>query len=176
MMTKVRMYLDVDGCINAFRFTDLESSLWGETSTGIGHVEPESDNPRQYNIIWHQEMVESLRALDIDLVWLTTWRSDAPKSIGKLIGWGEDARVLHPLDGITRFPSIYWKYAALIQDQKDDPAPFIWVDDELDNFERWVDEEFEALESQSLIVAPNSILGISPRNVEDMREFIKQVS
>lgn len=175
-MTKTRMYLDVDGCINAFGYADAPESPWGAGSSGVASTGGDVgwSLGTAYKIHWYQAMIEELRNLDIELVWLTTWRNAAPISIGTLINWGQQARVLHPIDGVSRFPSIYWKYEALLQDQKEDPSDFIWIDDELNHLPL-LDDNSDTFD-RGLLITPKPEDGISQRSVKLMKQFMKDRS
>lgn len=157
MTKKVRLYLDVDGVINA------AMPPWKGPSEGRAVAEGHA-----YKIRWAPAMVAELAALGVDLVWATTWRKDAAFSIAPLIGWGEDARHLSPPFDLT-WPSIDWKAAAVAEDQKGDPSPFIWADDEIHRGH--VDAHPDAL-----VLSIDPRLGITPTTIQRMRDYIKGVS
>ena len=155
---RVRLYLDVDGAVNA----EMPSG-WGKLLNGQAAAER-----HLWAIRWAPAMITELNKLDVDLVWTTTWRSYGESSIAPLVGLTLPSRVLHPLSGITTFPSIDWKMEAIIADQRDSPSPFIWVDDEIGMRDMYVAEALGGL-----AISTNPVLGIKPMNVVAMQEYIE---
>ena len=170
----VRLYLDIDGVLNA---SQPHIKWGGERAEGLavssydfdGEPHILSTEP-QFVMRWSPGLIDALNGLDIEIVWLTTWRMDAAFSVGPLMGLKSAVRVLHPLNGRTTFPSINWKYEAVREDQAKSPSPFIWADDEL------YDLPGEVLSSvrteNSVLVAPNPLFGITPEHVEQMQKLI----
>lgn len=177
----VRLYQDVDGCLNAFR----SSYAWGEVGEEgpcgelsgdafVYHLEDgtrDSDGtPVRFAMRWNSRLIDALNSLDVELVWATTWREDA-RGVGTLMGLNhENIRVLHPLGGKTTFPSIEWKYEALVAEQQRDPSPFIWVDDEIVDLPRAAREVIHQL--GGLTISPDPAYGVTPRHVEEMRQYL----
>lgn len=159
--TRVRIYLDVDGVLNA-----QAPSNWGGVSEGYATAEGS-----KYRMRWAPALLEALSALDADIVWTTTWRTDAADSLATLFGgFGQDFRVLHPnLDphAETTFPSIYWKLAAIAAEQAASPSPFVWLDDEID---LW--EAKDAGELGGLALTINAFTGITPAIIEKIEAYI----
>jgi hypothetical protein len=165
-MDKVRLYLDVDGVINA-----QMPFGWGRLQRQ--HVVADEST---YRIRWAPRMVEALGALDLEIVWLTSWRQWGPLSIAPAIGLGADSRVLHPNgDPDAKTPqdnSIYWKIEQLEADQSASPSRFIWVDDEIN------DEPMIRLRAENLgglAISANDLIGITPKNIEQMQEYINAI-
>lgn len=154
---RVRLYLDVDGVLNAEMPLD-----WGTPQDG--HAKPYDTT---YLLRWAPAMIEELNKLDVDLVWTTTWRSHAELIIAPLMGITLPSRVLHPLSGVTTFPSINWKMQALIADQRESPSPFLWVDDEIGMRDIFVGEGLGGL-----AISSNPVTGITVANVADMQKYI----
>lgn len=160
-MSRARLYLDVDGVINA-----SQAMGWGKLKKG-----PARSGGMTWRITWAPAMIEELRQLDVELVWTTTWRDDALKSIAPLIGWGEHGRVLHPIAPPGNQPSIYWKVVSVAQDQRESKTPFIWIDDELTDLEP---HEFVGLTPRptALLLSPNPLTGISPRHISKIKNWL----
>lgn len=182
----VRLYQDIDGCLNAmfnrmkWRLEDEveDETLFGECD-GVaealygrnGLLNPDGKVDR-FRMRWNSRLIEGLNALDVEWVWTTTWRDDAP-GVGKLMGLThENVRVLHPRSGISDFPSIGWKYEEVLREQQSDPTPFIWVDDELADLPLAARERIFSL--GGLMIAPDPNFGMTPRQVEMMREYISE--
>lgn len=163
MAERVRLFLDVDGVINA----QLNHFHWGKRASRRGTAQG-------FVIHWSDAMVDVLSSLDVELIWATTWREHAPTDIGLLTGYGLDARVLHPKldpDAETTFPSIEWKKEAIRAFLVEEPGPWVQIDDELHyGHEEW--GRF-ATDNRGLIVGPNPLYGISPVNIERIRQFIQ---
>jgi hypothetical protein len=166
-MTKTtRIYLDVDGVINAVLSGSPDH--WGETAEGDAVADGNT-----YPIVWAPAMVAELAALEnVEIVWTTTWRDDAVRSIAPLIGLGEDFRVLHPnRDPDAPLPmahSIEWKAAAVFAEQAEDPSPFIHIDDEI-NYHKW-QGMIPAL--GGLAISPNPYYGITKKHIAMIKDYI----
>lgn len=179
----VRLYQDIDGCLNAF----LGNRRWNEPDevgdcglmSGTAYAFYLHDGTRdldgkaaKFSMRWNSRLIDALNTLDVEFVWTTTWRQDAV-GVGTLMGLAhENVRVLHPLDGKTEFPSIRWKYEAVVAEQQANPSPFIWVDDELFDLPRTARETIHQL--GGLIISPSSTYGMTPDDVEKMRKYIAQ--
>lgn len=181
METKLtRIYQDVDGCLNASwnalawksRAID-EDAGYRSGLAPIYHSERgvKSDRPiTHFKIEWNRFLVEEMNRLEFDLVWLTTWRADALQ-IGRMLNLTPaDERVLHPISGVTEYPSIYWKYDALVEDHNRNPSPFVWIDDELRNVLGWKREVIEGM--GGLIISPDPNFGVTPDHIAEIKEYI----
>lgn len=156
--------MDVDGVLNALN----DHSMWSPAGLKSGRAT--SDNGT-YTIKWAPELIDGLKALDLDLCWATTWRSTAASSIGPLIGWGEDSRWLtHDHGSLDRYGwSIDWKYPSVVADQKADPSPFLWVEDELEGWHmQWAED------AGGLAICPDPEFGITPEQLEEIREYVRK--
>lgn len=154
----VRRYQDVDGVINA----DLAASKWGGSSAeGVAGVDGVG-----FKIKWAPEMITALNALPTEPVWATTWVDAANSSLGPLVGH-PSARVLYPVSGRLSWPSIDWKLEAILADQKENPTPFIWFDDEVGHHEA---AEAKKLGGYAPIINP--YYGITPEIIEGALEYI----
>lgn len=129
--TQTRLYLDVDGAINADEppFTDVKSTrVQIEYGGGMMSRMP---------LTWAPEVVAELDALrdefNVELVWLSTWNEMhasmtrlAPALDGLFGG-----RAIMDIDAISADRGRgWWKAQSIIADQDMSPAPYIWVDDE----------------------------------------------
>lgn len=183
-MVRTRLYLDIDGVLNA----SWNARKWRQDGDGDqpgyqhAWVYPEHDDfgvhqgktGRKFRMEWNSRLIDALNSLDVDLYWLTTWRSDA-LAVGEAMGINiPGARVLHPLGGETTFPSIFWKYDAIIHDQAVSESPFIAVDDEWQHMNRMATDFLESL--GGLVVSPDSNFGIEPKHIDEMRKYIAKHS
>ncbi len=154
----VRLFLDVDGVINASQ----PHSLWGKTKEGVAHG---------YLIRWAPAMIEALFDIPMSLTWATTWRSHAPAEIAPLIGHGSEAEWLNPSDETRMMDwSIHWKFDAMKAELEFERLTnaFVWIDDEITyDHERW------AAQNGGLAIAPNSRTGISPKDIARIEAYLE---
>jgi hypothetical protein len=185
MASLVRLYEDIDGCLNA----EYNARAWrtpeDEGAHQVGYkrtwVSPEYDdygvrkgtNMIKYRMEWNERLVTALNELPVEFVWTTTWREDA-RTVGKAMGLMHNPqRVLHPLNGFTTFPSIDWKYEAIRVEQAENPCPFIWVDDEIWNLPIPA-LEFMEKELGGLLIAPDPNLGLTPKHISMMKAYLSR--
>ena len=180
---RVRLYQDIDCCLNAshnarpWRDKENPEDLGGY-ERGFAAVRHDdrgvfvgAQYAMRYKMEWNSRLIAALNELDVDWVWATTWREDA-RGVGSLMGLTpRNERVLHPISGQTTFPSIEWKWAAILQEQELDPSPFIAVDDEWDDVTVFMREALESL--GGLLISPDPNLGITPADVQKMRKYIE---
>lgn len=187
MGSTVRLYQDIDCCLNASHNARAWRREGDDVNAGYcrGFASPRHDDNGTYvsdedgyrkrpsfRMEWNERLIEALNELPVELVWTTTWREDA-RQVGTLMGVTlEPQRVLHPISGITEFPSIDWKWAAIIQEQELDPSPFIAVDDEWDGVTRHKRDAIKAL--GGLLISPDPNLGMSPADIEKMKAYIAE--
>lgn len=185
-MALTRLYEDIDGCLNASwnaRAWRTEEDDPADPNVGYqrGWAHPvhaddgsrlsEYHTPPKYRMEFNERLIAALNTLDVEFVWATTWRQDAV-AVGTLMGLLHDPqRVLHPMDGLTSFPSIAWKYEAIIDEQTGRPSPFIWVDDEINSLPRPAREVIHQL--GGLMISPDFNFGITPEHIDQMRKYIQ---
>lgn len=170
---RIRLYLDFDGVINV----PQPHSPWPHSaySTGVAYGEPvlQPRDSQRFDLLWADDLIADLAALDVELVWATTWTESAPTVLADQLGIGLGARFLTPLDGVLRYPTIGWKRAAIWADQEASPSPFVWIDDEIGAQQRtsyaWTRPE------QRLLITPHSQTGITPDHIRQMQDFITDV-
>lgn len=157
----IRLFLDVDGVINAD-----QPQGWGRTQNGVA-----SAYGQGWKIRWAPAMVKALFDLGLSLTWATTWKRFAPLSIAPLIGQGHNANWLEepqppPLYGYSEAGSIGWKFGAM--QLEDVSEGFVWIDDEIaDNHKAW------AKSVGGLAIQPKYRTGISPSDIARIEDYIK---
>lgn len=180
----VRLYEDIDGCLNA----EYNARAWRTAedvgSVGAGYqrtwVHPEFDDfgvrkgtsMIKYRMEWNERLIAALNELPVEFVWTTTWRADALKVGTAMKLLHEPQRILHPLNGQTTFPSLDWKYEAIRDEQEREPSPFIWVDDEIWNLPIPA-LDFMEQNLGGLLIAPDPNLGLTPKHISMMRNYIE---
>ena len=122
---------------------------------------------------WNERLIDALNSLDVEFVWATTWREDAHQ-VGERMGLTHRGRVLHPLTGVTTFPSLKWKWAAIVDEQTFDPSPFVWIEDEIPEMTAYERGVIDGL--GGLLVAPDYNFGVTPQDIERIREYVSQHS
>jgi len=178
----VRLYEDIDGCLNA----GFNARAWRKDDDQVhaGYqrtwVAPEYDDHGnhlgsgivKYRMEWNDRLVAALNELPVEFVWTTTWREDA-RLVGTAMGLiHHPQRVLHPMSGLTTFPSLDWKYEAIRLEQDSDPSPFIWVDDEIFDLPPLA---FDFMQNTlgGLLISPEPNLGLTPLHIEMMKSYIE---
>jgi hypothetical protein len=154
------VFLDVDGVLNAVPY-DRDPE---------GFDDFERAQCLHFWITYSKKMGERLAALDADLMWLSTWGSDANNYIGPLFGW-------YPLGVVGRSvydrQSSWWKSFAARRFLADYPRPFIWLDDDLTLAQQsgaidWVDN----YKLPKLLIAPVTHRGLLPEHLERIETWI----
>lgn len=162
---KPLLFLDVDGVLNAL---DPQACDWGDDwRTYVAH-----DDLRSYRMRFSRRMLDRIAALDVEIVWCTTWRNLANTELSPLIGWPGDFPVIGSFT--DRRSHMDWKYAGVREYLLDHPRrPFIWVDDDVCVQERVLNWA-SSWDGPSLLIAPDTGLGLSERHVEMIERFVNQ--
>lgn len=172
-----RIYIDVDGVLNAFNM-----SKWFKPSTGLWSSEYDTTIVLGYRITFNHELIDTLNELDeldnVEFVWLTTWTDSAPLHLAPAIGLDNSWRVLKTDDAAPVYPGDrgatgWWKFGAIKDDLVERPVDqFVWIDDELVNrygAKEWAMEEYP---ETSLLLSPDDTEGLHPLEVCAMIDFI----
>lgn len=122
-----------------------------------------------YKIIWSQEMIQELKSLNLDLIWTTTWRQHAARSIAPLIGYGHDAPYLTNSEQVSPYePSITWKVQEVINHQQENPSKLVWIDDEIDL------PQMNAVKNLGgLLIPTDPNWGITPKHINQIKEYLQ---
>ncbi len=121
----MRLYMNVDGVINAFQSHKVWPS-YGEFG---------SDDYKGFAVMWSDEMIRRLKSLEsvaggLEIIWVSSWMGDA-RGFAKLVGLGalgEKAKVLGPVSGVMTFPDVYWKAEAIWEDLRGYSGDWAWFD------------------------------------------------
>lgn len=169
---KVRIFLDVDGVLNAVTATP-PTKHWQDWR---------SAECNGFTIRYSPTMGQRLLALaeteGVELVWLTTWEDDANVWIGPLFGWPEftvagrqdvDAQA----SGLLVAHGAWWKYPHIKEWWERDGVPFVWVDDDLDTqYDDGASAWVRSLHPQALGVRPVSWHGITEPQLAAIERFV----
>lgn len=187
---KPRLYLDVDNVLNANKAArkwrtegDAPDSGYGWGFAVSWDAIPSggwtSYGPYKARMTWSVKLIQALKALEkdqnLEIVWCTNWTTDAPASIGPLMGLGRSHRVLEPLNGVVTVPSIDWKIEAVREDQLASPSPYIWIDDEV--WDLGTEKILSTLPGEPLdrylLIGPDGPWGITPQHMNEVYSFLK---
>lgn len=172
MVDQWKLYLDVDGVLNAFlhgqrhlhpEFRDAEPA-WPDYT----HV-----SRLGYRLTVSQQMADTLSALvdrhDIEVVWATTWCGHDPsKLIGGIFGWPEFREL--PYQGGWGHKGC-GKLGVVREDAGD--AGVIWVDDCLAGPDLvWIEGRAEP----TFGVIPSEYTGLTVEHFDAIDRFVKEHS
>ncbi|MFS0885126.1 HAD domain-containing protein [Aeromicrobium sp. 179-A 4D2 NHS] len=164
-MANVRLYLDVDGVINAW-------SPFGDFTSG-------DDRYRRARaagtvVTYRPVVVDAINTLSrsgVEVLWLTTWKEQDRAELTRALGFEQ-------FRGLTREQEngLWWKTAAILNDfEQRGPAPFIWADDDLSIFEYDNLTQYLLERDQMVAIAPmcpvEPGLGLSDDELEFMYRF-----
>lgn len=128
---KTRLYLDVDGAINA------DEPPFPEVKSTRVQIDYGGGMMSRMPLTWAPEVVAELDALrdefDVELVWLSTWNEmhASMTSLAPALGGLYGGRAIMDIDAVSSdIGRGWWKAQSIIADQENSPAPFVWVDDE----------------------------------------------
>jgi hypothetical protein len=180
---KARLYLDVDGVLNAdhpqFNLfgapdsPDANKTFDIKVKQGRGLF---TTYPMTFSPVVVRTLDDLLDRYNVELVWLSTWNENVevlrlPAEFGGLNG----GRVLHgTMDRQARNNRDWtkWKADALLSDQRNDNLPFVWVDDEaLTYHAATVDTALSDV--SKLFVAPRAYHGLTTSNLNTIEDFLK---
>jgi len=167
------LFLDVDGVLNAY---DCDEDLVSFDDFVVHEVS--NDDGSGFSLtfdLWlSKTMGEKLSGLPVEIVWLTTWGHNANKKISPLVGLSENLETLPPPSaGITSHG--VWKLDNLVRHVKNDPRPFIWIDDELGWIQRKAPDgeaSSRRLHERHLFIQPDPRTGISIADFDRITEFL----
>lgn len=144
-MSRVHVYLDVDGVLNAV--TSKRTPAWGWGESEVVKV-------NGFQIRYSPAMIARLNALaeSVQFFWLTTWLSDAPRLLCPQLGL--DGEAWPVLDAEEPPGAPWWKLTA-IRDHVNATAPeqVFWIDDDI---------SFDHMAKEWIAAEPR-VTGISPR-------------
>ncbi|MEC5149922.1 HAD domain-containing protein [Cryobacterium sp. GrIS_2_6] len=176
---RARLYLDVDGVVNATN----ARLIWGDEESASVTLHSVVGPDKVFTVVWAPALIAALDDLradfDLDLVWLSTWNEGHSVLTGLVPAFGglERGRILpyHPEEKVHGEASGWWKARSILDDQAAAPAPFIWIDDveiELHGYRM-----LNAPTGMSVLMIPtNTMAGLTPDDVTKMRSWLEQLS
>lgn len=164
MCETARLYLDVDGVLNA---VTRKAPAWGWERHRTKRI-------NGYPITWSPDLIDVLNDVaatpGLGVYWLTTWCHDAPKHLAPALGLnGAD----WPVVGHEHWRRVsglpWWKHLAIVEHLDGFDGGVMWIDDDhgVDPGARaWL-----AGQPQVLAMAPASDVGITRDEAEIIRRF-----
>lgn len=172
MDTQGVVYSDFDGVHNLPKRLGLQMAR--VTTAGSRFFRPETV------IAWDREILELfgefLRASGFGLVWLTTWNEHSLiKRAAQGMGFPHEEHAPAALNPEAQGSREWteWKALHIIEDQRQNPRPFIWIDDKAPLF--WREFVEEHTEAPSLILATNSTSGLSKAELLRMVSWLEAI-
>lgn len=175
-----RIYIDVDGVLNAFH---PRKSSPEEIAEASGWKDWRSARIAGFVITWSVELIKELNDLasreDVEFVWLTTWRDQARYELSPILeldgqGWRfltDGGEATGRLWGNPGGP--WWKLNVIRDDVRRDPVDnIIWIDDDLPLYGdalQW------ASERGVVTVAPSEKYGLTRTELDDILDIINVV-
>ncbi len=172
-----RVYLDVDGVLNAFQF-DAEHASFDDFTDHAITVDDQHGYGRRFDVCLSRSMGERIASLPAVIVWVTTWEYHAGTYIAPLCGLPAGLTVLTSPGGTAAWDGL-WKFDAVRRAVRDNPRPFIWVDDDLDAFARGSDSARRwaaDLPIENLLLSPDPRAGLTVGHLEAMEAFLTKVT
>lgn len=172
-MHAISFYKDFDGVTNAPApaFAAIETH-----TVSIANHRYIKDNSE---LTIAPEVMHSLQAMrndyNTEIVFLTTWNHDNAITLAmEQTGYLPHARVI-PADlnheAQDKAEWTQWKADAIIADQKNDPKPFVWVDDNAPAY--WSEYVTLNVTTPHLIVQTDSTTGLTQADLAKIEEFLQ---
>jgi len=170
-IVKPVFYCDVDGVLNLRKHSAPKSLVkkivWKKYSLQNG-----SGVPMFHLLKYDPIVVEEISQLPVELVWLSAWNKYARTILEPLTSL-VSTRVLEYRLTMKDLRTEKGKYVLLVADQKQNPSPFIWVDNvATKNFvpADWVNHPYPYL-----VITPHSHYGLTVKHIEEIKFFLKNL-
>lgn len=160
-MTKPYLFLDVDGVLNRIATSGGD---WDDFE--LHKLSP--FNYGKFRVFLSKSMCAALAELPVEIIWLTTWCTEADRLIAPLMGLPgyRCAGMGDP------FPNS--KITCLeIFLEKEGIRPFIWIDDGA--IKTYMEEDFRELGWKHLAIRPNERIGITKNHINQIKEFLAEL-
>lgn len=191
MKTTPIWLLDVDGVLNALPWASARwekgvgatvESAWADLTETRSTPDLHLDPADGYHITYSPALMREIRKLHesgaVEVRWLTTWGSGANVHLNKQLGLpafdvaGEPPETI----GYTgQYSSrTWWKLGHVERIHAEEPhRPIIWTDDDLEH----VDYAREWAHSLGFLpLAPDETVGITPGDLQRIKEFIQSAN
>lgn len=179
---KPLLLLDIDGVLNAF----------GQAA----HIDSESSAPSQfkvaeakgYMLFIHESVPESVAVLEehFTVVWATMWQSDA-HIFGRVAGFGTEWEFIDFYETNQHIANVgggtfggsgrgvgYYKWPGIVQFAGD--RPFVWIDDDLEDWQHDWARNRTVDGVPTLFIQPNIFEGLTIDHVKQAIDFATTVT
>jgi len=173
-MARTRVYVDVDGVINAFPGSPLPET-WEDWDQKI---------VLGYMITYSPQLLRALEELaelpDVEMVWLTTWQKHAVVDLCPALGLdGDKWRVIDTRDnypGRWDTNTNWWKRRELYKDLASSPVDrVVWLDDDHNAYGVKLEHLEDDIEGTKFhVVTPITHMGLTPEHVRGIIEFVTE--
>ena len=178
--------MDFDDVLNIFSSRNAYRSKKGAFGY-LARSSPYIDG-HSYDINWSKELARKLMdaksKYGFDWLWLTIWKSNTVKYVDPLMGiksdgyidWDADSGIdwRTPTDVIDDIRDTR-KYAILLSKLKDNPMPFIWIDDSATR--KYNKADFVGvLDVPHIIIRPAVDFGMLKDDLDTMLNFLDSIS
>jgi hypothetical protein len=156
------LFLDVDGVISVFGFSDAAGEAPGPFHwiDGIAHCIPETCGARL------ERLVERF-----ELVWATGWEEKANEYLPFILKLPVERLPVLSFEGRAVFGSAHWKLEAI--DEYAGSRPAAWIDDNIDReCERWARRRG----APTLLLQAGSPVGLTDDHVEELLRWADEVA
>lgn len=160
----VNFFCDVDGCVNAPEAPEavLRAEVpWVAQTLGKPMVRTEE-------VFLTPHVVDFFSSLDttkVNLWWLTGWKDNAPRELDPLLGVKSAGWV----NWDNKLPNEGGKLLALKEFLKDNPHPFVWVDDTVTA--GVLTPESIGLPENGLVLHVNDFFGLTEKDFAKLNHF-----
>ena len=176
----VRFYSDVDGVL-ALYFDTLAARAAHANHARVNLLQPSygSINVKPLDIEWNQIASDALskysHSSQIDFVWLTQWRLNAPLVLDPLFNIKSKGYL--PWASSPTDYNQFFKAVALLEDQKIAPSSFVWIDDIATTANAVAFLEREGLDmSRALIIRTEMTSGLTIEHMKQVGQFLLERS
>ncbi|KAB7790479.1 hypothetical protein [Bifidobacterium leontopitheci] len=121
-----------------------------------------------YRILWSSELVDRLRTLPAQIMWLSTWQ---PFTNALNMALDVDWDTINWYDPYTGEGRLTGKRRAVLSHLKTG-RPIVWIDDEETTYDAGLDITDAAPAAPVLAVGPDSRIGISRQQMDGIERFV----
>ncbi len=151
------IYLDIDGVLNPYNAVNPHREFKSYERHHFG----------EFDVWLTPEIGPMLLALDVEVVWATTWQSQANELIATHVGLPPSLRWLRVFDYLLRDRKSCGKLGAVADDCGD--RVVVWIDDDLGSTDKaWA----KARKEPTLLIKPRSSTGLRRKDIKKISRWL----